>query len=527
MILIVDDRAENILSLKKILELHAFDVDTADSGEEALKKILKNEYYLVILDVQMPGMDGFEVAEAISSLNKTKDIPILFLSAVNIDKKFVARGFQSGGIDYLTKPFDPDILILKVRTFYRLYQQTQALKMAHQSLQAEMEIRKKTEQSLKHTLGELHSTLESLPQIAFSADSKGNIDFVNKIWFDYAEDNGHFPLTENGEGHIQSIWLPYLDTKKPLSCEVKIKKLNDTEFEFFLLRIIPVIIKDEVVKWVGTFTNIHEQKMMNDKLERKVAERTNALEALNHDLEVSNNDLQQFASVASHDLKEPLRKIQFFSSSIIDKFQVEEDIKFYLAKINHSSKRMSRLIDDLLNFSKLSETLVFEKVDLNKVGHEVLSDLELVINEYDATVEITQLPVIDAIPGLMRQFFQNVLSNALKFSIKDRKPLIRILGDITESPSECLDFNGLSMGKWVTITIIDNGIGFETEYAEKIFNLFQRLHPKELYEGTGIGLTIVKKIIEKHHGFIRAVSKPGEGATFIIQLPIIQTLKEN
>ena len=149
MILIVDDKPENILSLKRVLELNSFNVDTALSGEEALKKILRNNYYLIILDVQMPGMDGFEVAEAITGLNKTKNIPILFLSAVNTHKKFVTKGFESGGVDYLTKPFDPDILILKVRTFYRLYEQSKKLNAAYIQLKQEIETRKKAEKVLQ------------------------------------------------------------------------------------------------------------------------------------------------------------------------------------------------------------------------------------------------------------------------------------------------------------------------------------------------------------------------------------------
>src|SRR6201990_488767 len=124
MILIVDDKPENIFSLKTILELHSFPTDTALSGEEALKKILRQSYALIILDVQMPGMDGFEVAEAISGYSKAKDIPIIFLSAANTDKRFVTKGYASGGMDYITKPVDTDILLLKVKTFYRLYEQT-------------------------------------------------------------------------------------------------------------------------------------------------------------------------------------------------------------------------------------------------------------------------------------------------------------------------------------------------------------------------------------------------------------------
>ena len=128
MILIVDDKPENLFSLKSLLQLHAYEVDTASSGEEALKKILKTEYALIILDVQMPEMDGYEVAETITGYSKTKNIPVIFLSAVNIDKRFITKGYAAGGVDYVTKPFDPDLLLLKVRTFYRLYLQTQELK---------------------------------------------------------------------------------------------------------------------------------------------------------------------------------------------------------------------------------------------------------------------------------------------------------------------------------------------------------------------------------------------------------------
>ncbi len=145
MILIVDDKPENIFSLKKVLEINSFRVDTALSGEEALKKILKREYVLIILDVQMPGMDGFEVAEAISGYSKAKDIPIIFLSAVNTDKKFITKGYASGGMDYITKPVDTDILLLKVKTFYKLYEQNQELTRTHEALREEIEYRKDAE----------------------------------------------------------------------------------------------------------------------------------------------------------------------------------------------------------------------------------------------------------------------------------------------------------------------------------------------------------------------------------------------
>lgn len=147
MILIVDDKYENIIALKRILEKYQFEVDSALSGEEALKKVLKNNYDLIILDVQMPGLDGFEVAESISGYSKTKDIPIIFLSAVSVNKQFISKGYASGGRDYMVKPFDPDVLVLKVKTFVKLYEQTRALQNMQQVLVEEVEFRKQAERT--------------------------------------------------------------------------------------------------------------------------------------------------------------------------------------------------------------------------------------------------------------------------------------------------------------------------------------------------------------------------------------------
>lgn len=519
MILIVDDKPENILTLRKILELNGFEVETALSGEEALKKILKNDYYLLILDVQMPGMDGFEVAEAVSGLNKTRNLPILFLSAVNTHKKFVAKGFESGGIDYLTKPFDPDILLLKVRTFYRLYQQSRQLEEAHAALQKEIEFRKKTEKSLVETVEQLHSTLESLPQIAFTAKPDGSIDFVNRHWYYFSGDKKSFPVTRSQKS-IQELWQDSLAQHKPLNAEVEIKPVNSDEYTHFLLRIIPVMIEGTLTKWVGTFTNIHEQKMLHEFLEQKILERTKELVEANRELEASNSDLQQFASVAWHDLKEPLRKIRTFSSMITGKFDMEEEARFYFDKIDQSSQRMNLLIEDLLNFSKLSSPSEFRSTSLQEVLQEVLSDLELTIRETGATIHYSPLPCIDAYPGLLRQAFQNLVSNALKFARPGVTPVIRITHEFVMELS--FTAPALATGPYFRISVADNGIGFNQQYGERIFLMFQRLHGKELFEGTGIGLTIVKKILEKHNGIIMAEGEENKGARFTMVLPVEQ-----
>jgi signal transduction histidine kinase/DNA-binding response OmpR family regulator len=522
MILIVDDKPENIFSLKSILELNNFEVDTAYSGEEALKKLLKQTYALIILDVQMPDMDGFEVAETLAGYTKTRETPIIFLSAVNTDKKFITKGYSSGAVDYITKPVDPDILILKVRTFLKLYQQTHELNEMQKSLLQEIEIRKLAEENLHQTVDELHSVMESLPQIAFTAKADGKIDFVNEHWFEYSESKEVFPGSHPDYDNLSKKWKSVVTTSKPFQMEVCIKKLSTGEFKYHLMKVHPFFVNGALSKWVGTLTDIHEQKMFSNQLEQKVEERTKELKEINLQLETSNHDLQQFASVASHDLSEPLRKIQTFGQMIKEFFpQEESQAVLYLNKMIISAERMSKLINDLLNYSRLSTADLFEHADLNVIISNILVDLELPIQEKQAVVHVDPIPVLEIIPGLIRQVFQNIISNSLKFAKPDTPAEIFIRSEIIKIP----DVTGTSEDEieYCKISIRDNGIGFNEAYADKIFALFQRLNSRDKYEGTGIGLAIAKKAIEKHHGSIMASGKPGEGAEFIIHLPIKQT----
>ena len=401
MILIVDDNQENIFSLKALLTLHSLEVDTASSGEEALRKILTQSYALIILDVQMPDMDGFEVAEAISGYSKSKDIPIIFLSAINTHKKFVARGYTSGGIDYVTKPVDPDILLLKIKTFYRLSEQTQQLMEMERNLRDEIELRKRAE-------------------------------------------------------------------------------------------------------------NI---------LEEKVKERTLELVKSNQRLEESNNELQQFAFIASHDLQEPLRKIQTFSGLALDKFsEKEEKVKPYLGKILESATRLRNLVTDLLRYSKIYAADEFTAIDLNVMIGEIMADLELQIEVKHCTFQVSRLPTVDGIPFQMRQVFQNLLSNSIKFSRANNPCVINVDGERVSEKT--FDAPASPDGAYCRIVVRDNGIGFSNEFRGRIFEIFQRLRNRHTYEGTGIGLAIVKKVVERHDGIIDAAGKENEGAKFTIVIPV-------
>lgn len=522
MILIVDDKSENIFSLKSILELNRFDVDTATSGEEALKKILKHSYDLIILDVQMPGMDGFEVAEALSGYSKAKDIPIIFLSAVNTEKRFITKGYSSGAIDYITKPVDPDILLLKVKTFKKLYEQRRILMEMQLTLQEEVEIRKKAQRDLNTKVKELQSILESIPQIAFTATPDGAIEFANEHWFGYSDKTDTFPEVHPADHHVCDNWKAHIMNQESFVSEVRIKHKTTAAFRYHLLKVVPVQHDNTIVKWVGTFTDIHEQKIANTVLEHRVAKRTKELIESNKELEARNHELQQFTSVASHDLKEPLRKIQVFSSILKDKYISDQnpDAHFYITRIINSSERMSGLINDLLSYSRLSVNSLFEPTDMESILRDIIHDLEIPIKEKNAEITIRHLPVIEAVPGQMRQVFQNLLSNSLKFSRKDIRPTISVTAE--QVSEKAFDAIAVPDGPFCRIKVTDNGIGFNEKYVDRIFTIFQRLNTRESYDGTGIGLAITKKIIEKHNGVITANSTEGEGTIFTIIIPVKQ-----
>ncbi|PBJ16077.1 response regulator [Flavobacterium sp. ACN6] len=401
MVLIVDDIRANIIALKKTLELHNIEVDSAESGEEALKKILKTDYCLIIMDVQMPGLDGFEVVKILSGNKRTKDIPVIFLSALNTEKKYIFKGYETGAVEYITKPVDSDLLILKVKTFIKIYEQQHELKAIKDLLSKEIKIRKEAQ----------------------------------------------------------------------------------------------------------------------DNLEIKIAERTKELVQKNEELELRNHELQQFSWVVSHDLNEPIRKIQIFIKIIKDLYLKTDDKAIdYVNRTIKSAERMQTLITDLLAYSRLSAQVKPEKTDLNEVLQEVLSDFDYLIENKNAEIKTNELPTVDSIPSQMRQVFQNLIGNALKFSGSEQKPLIEITSEIIadksfESPTS-------PEGSFCRITVKDNGIGFDEIYLDRIFIIFQSLNDRMTYEGTGIGLAIAKKIIEKHNGLITAKSKQGEGASFIIVLPL-------
>ncbi len=242
-------------------------------------------------------------------------------------------------------------------------------------------------------------------------------------------------------------------------------------------------------------------------------------------LAASNEELERFAFVASHDLQEPLRKIQSFADLITDRYSnlFDEDSMLFMGKISGSARRMSKLIKDLLNFSRISNHQeVFRTVELNAIIRRILDDQELRLKEIDVQLEVGDLPVVQAVASQMDHLFNNLISNALKFARVGIQPLLRIQSRLVNGEA----YAGLHPNRpYFEITITDNGIGFDEKYLDQIFKVFQRLHGKTSFEGTGIGLAICKRVVMSHHGYITAHSRPNEGTTFVVVLPENQLIQ--
>jgi len=410
-ILVVDDRADNLVSIEAILEQDKYTIVKANSGKAALKILLNDhDFSLILMDVQMPELSGYETATIIYERDKLRNIPIIFITAHSYDEDFIFKGYRMGGVDYIYKPIKPELLRAKVAVFVELYSKNQQLQQQERKLLA-----------------------------------------ANKF----------------------------------LQKEIEERKISEQKV-----------------------------KLLNEQLV-----------ANNDSLKQMNEELDQFAYMASHDLQEPLRKIQVFSDKILRNNNFDPDSEKYFGKIVNSSKRMQHLINNLLDFSRHTvSSNDFKKTPLNELVKNALTELEVEIEKSNAKINYGELPVVSAVPGLMQQLFYNLFSNAIKF----RKPSEELVIDVRAekmNPNDLSNFIKYRGNKnFYKITVQDNGIGFDDKYAEDIFRVFKRLHSYHEFEGTGVGLSICKKIIEKHNGFIKAESEIDKGSTFIIGLPEMHSI---
>ena len=415
-VLLVDDEPANLVALEAVLAGLGLNLVKADSGEDALRQLLREEFAVVLLDVHMPGLDGFETARLIRGRDRSRYTPIVFLTAHDSSKFPVAEAYSLGAVDYLVKPLVPTILRAKVTVFVELFQKTEQVKRQGERLR-QMERR------------EFERRLDE-------------------------------------------------------------EKLRQAEERY------------------------QQSRQLNEELEERVRQRTGELEKevgehrrTTAELTRSNRELEQFAYVASHDLKEPLRKVRVYLQLLERRQQgrLDEEASQFIAYAVDAAGRMQTLVNDLLAFARVgSRARPFVAVDAAAAFDEALANLEAAVRESAASVTRGPLPTVQADATQMVQLFQNLIGNAVKFR-RAQPPLVH-----AEARQQD--------GEW-RFEVRDNGIGIDPQYAGRLFVLFERLHSREEYPGTGLGLAICKKIVERHGGCIGVESEPQQGSTFWFTLP--------
>ena len=408
-VLIVDDTLTNLEVLSDYLQSAGFTVSLASDGVTALNQAENIEPNIILLDILMPGMNGFEVCQKLKANPKTKDIPVLFMTGLT-DIADKIKGFELGGVDYVTKPIHKEEVVARIKTHLTLQRMRSHLQIQNKQLNQEIHIRQQTEAKLMRSQ----------------------------------------QLLSN----------------------------------------------------------------LNKELEQRVTERTTELvqakkqlENINRELLHSNQELEQFAYIVSHDLQTPLRSLNMFTQLLAQEYkeQLDDQADEYISYIADGATRMQNLIQDLLAYSRAGKhEQTWISVDLEETLKQVIADLQPNITENKAEIIVKNLPTVIANPVEMSQLLQNLITNGIKFRGK-ANPRIEI--DTISQPKQWL------------ISVKDNGIGIEKQYSHKVFQIFQRLHPQNKYPGTGIGLTICQKIVERYGGKIWVESLVGKSSTFYFTLP--------
>ncbi len=372
-----------------------------------------------------------------------------------------------------------------------------------------------------------HNMANNAPVMIWVAAADKQRTFFNNTWLEFTGrsmedemgnrwlDNIH----EEDKDHYVKQYNECFEKRIPFSIVYRVKRY-DGVYRWLRLTCKPTYYDNKFTGFIGTGIDNTEQKMFAQELEQKVKERTEDLLFANNNLKWSNKELEQYAYVASHDLQEPLRKIQTFSDILQNKYRndLPKVCMEYVDKIRTSSLRMTQLIEDLLNFSSVSNALDKHKpTDLNDIVKDVMQDFDFAGN--NTVISFEHLPIIEAVPLQMKQLFHNLISNSIKFK-KEKIQLNITISSQVFDPIELGRFPALDKTlPYLEIIFKDNGIGFSQEYAEQVFVIFKRLHGNQMYKGTGIGLALCRRILTNHHGEIYAESKEGEGTTFHMIFP--------
>jgi PAS domain S-box-containing protein len=364
--------------------------------------------------------------------------------------------------------------------------------------------RKHAEDALRESEQRFHSLADSMPQLIWTALPDGTVDYYNKRYLEYQDIKQVMKAVwewapvlhpDDADATVKA-WQHSVSTGELYQIEHRVRMAGGL-YRWHLSRGVPTYDEQgRIVRWFGTATDIHEQKTAEEKL-KIYTER----------LERSNRELEQFAFMASHDLQEPLRKIQAFGDLLMERAQTLNDQELeYVKRMRSAAGRMREMVNGLLHLSRVNtQGSPFTTVDLLDVTAGALSDQVELIEKTNGVVEVAPLPTVTGDALQLRQLMQNLIGNALKYHRPEMYPRVRIHAQESDSA--------------VKLFVQDNGIGFDQENAERIFQPFQRLVGRSLYEGSGMGLAICRRIVERHAGEIRALSKPGEGTTIVVILP--------
>ncbi len=446
-----------------------------------------------------------------------------------VEKAF-EEALQTGVYKYDARIIKPDNTISWISTHGKLFYDAHQQPLKIIGTVRDITEEKKNQQAVLESEIKFRLLADSMPQHIWTADAKGQLNYFNQSVFDYSgltadelQIGGWLQILhpDDRERNLKK-WTESLSSGNDFLIEHRFRMFSG-EYRWQLSRAIPQ--KDgegNITMWVGTSTDIQEQKMFANELEKQVSERTSEIRQQNIALEKMNKELESFAYISSHDLQEPLRKIQTFASQILEKeaHNLSTGAQDKFSRIQHASNRMQTLIQDLLAYSRTNtDVRNFEMTSLTKLVDEVREELNEELNQNKAIISITENCTLRVIPFQFHQLLLNLISNSLKFAQKDIPPHIEIKGNVLENPEHGKNYN-LKDKKYCHIRFSDNGIGFDKKYSKKIFEVFQRLHGKEIYKGTGIGLAIVKKIIENHQGYIFASGEVNKGAVFDIYIPV-------
>ena len=498
-ILIVDDKPEKLTALEAVLTDLGQNIVTVNSGKEALRLLLREEFAVILLDVNMPGMDGFETAALIRQRKSSEHTPIIFVTAVSSSDNDIYKGYSLGAVDYIFVPIVPEVLRAKVSVFVELSKKTEEAKWQAQQLRVleEKQHRRELTEAKEHL--EVETTRNRFFQLAVDLLGISNFDGrllqVNSSWtkvLGYPEKELYArPFTEFVDPEEQAVMQNQLDIIKtgdePRYFEAKFRCADGTP------------------RWIGwTMAPFGEEKLLylfgRDITVRRKVE---------HALQETNTELESFSYTVSHDLRAPLRAMQGFADALLQDYadKLDETARDYAQRIVQASRRLDMLIQDLLIYSRLNRTeLNLAALDLDAAVTEALSQLEEEIRSRKATVKIDK-PLHRGLGhhATLVQVLTNLVGNAIKFIPGEGTAQVRIHSE------KCEDR--------VRLWVADNGIGIAREHHTRIFRVFERLHGNESYPGTGIGLAIVRKGMERMGGRVGLESSPDQGSRFWIELP--------